>query len=63
MCQIVYSSPTSLFSVCTMSTVVEALSIILDQLVFDSLAFVMQQLWQQEKHLVSKHPFLFFCSS
>jgi hypothetical protein len=36
--------------------VAEAPSTILDQLMFDSLAFAMQQLRQREQRLVSRHP-------
>jgi hypothetical protein len=52
----VCSSTSNLLSVCTKSTVVGAPSTSLGQLMFDSLAFLMQQLWQREQRLVSWHP-------
>ncbi len=59
MCLIVHSSSSSLLSLCTKSTEVRAQSTILDQLMFDCLAFFMQQLWQRENRLVSRHPIFF----
>ena len=54
-----------LLSVYTKSTVVEAPSASLDELMFDCLAFVMQGLQLREERLVvsSRHPVFVFCCS